>query len=303
VDANENACRMFGLSREELAKVSLIDISAPVQLNGKPAAEEAKRHIQAALDGLSPVFIWLHRARGKDIPCEVRLVKLPSEDRTLVRGSITDISERVRSEDRQALMMRELDHRVKNNLATVLSLTEQSAANAASADELREALSGRIHAIANLHRALAQKQWTGMELAEVFAVTAAPYNGGEGIDRVRCAGPPCPVPPDKCSALCMVIHELSTNAVKYGSLSQPGGVVDVSWSVENGVVTIDWLESGGPAVAEPARTGYGTRLISGLIRHELGGSVDVDYATRGVHYRISIPVESAGPVDVAVGDS
>lgn len=292
VDVNENACRMFRRSRAEMLQSSLIDISAPIQPNGQPIAEAARTYLQRAVDGDTPVFMWLHRdADGNEFPCEVRLVLLPTRDDTLIRGSITDVTERVRSEERQTLMMRELDHRVKNNLATVLSLTEQSAANAQSAEELRTALVGRIHAIANLHRALARNQWGGIAISEVFGVTIAAYNGGERTDRVRLAGPAVIVPPDTSAALCMVVHELATNAVKYGALLAATGQVDILWREEEGGIRVEWTESGGPPVSEPGGSGYGTRLIRGLIEHELGGSVEIVFAPEGFRCTFFVPVK------------
>jgi PAS domain S-box-containing protein len=291
IEANENACRMFGRSREQLQSASLLDISAPIQPNGVTAADGASAYIQSALDGASPIFVWNHvDAAGNEFPCEVRLVLLPSPEGALLRGSITDITERVRGEERQALMMRELDHRVKNNLATVLSLTEQSAADAESIDELRRSLAGRIKAMADLHRALAQKQWEGMDLAEVFALTFAAYNKGEGADRIHFDGAACTIPPDTCTALCMVAHELATNAAKYGALSQAAGRVDVTWQVVESGVAIEWVESGGPATRTPEHSGYGTRLISGLVQHELGGRVDTTYPSGGLRCKIFVPL-------------
>jgi PAS domain S-box-containing protein len=291
IEANENACRMFGLSREQLQNTSLLDISAPIQANEEPAADAAKAYIQRALEGATPAFVWYHLdGTGNEFPCEVRLVLLPSSEGPLVRGSITDITERVRSEQRQALLMRELDHRVKNNLATVLSLTEQSAADADSVDELRRSLTGRIRAIADLHRRLAHKQWEGMDLAEVLALTFAAYNNGEGADRIQFGGDPFTIPPETCTALCMVTHELATNAVKYGALSQATGRVDVTWKAVESGIEIEWVETGGPATQTPEHSGYGTRLISGLVQHELGGRVNTTYPSGGLRCKIFIPL-------------
>jgi len=295
VDVNDNACKMFGLSRDELLHSSLIDISAPVQPDGQLMEVAAKAYIQQALDGHSPVFVWAHiDSQGREFPCEVRLVRMPSSEDTLVRGSITDITERVQGEERKTLMMRELDHRVKNNLATVLALTEQSAADASTVSELRSSLAGRIRAIASLHSALASKRWADMNLTEVFEITFAPYKRGVSSDRIRFSGPPCAVPPDTCAALCMIAHELATNAAKYGALSQVGGHVDVVWGLESGGISIDWTESGGPTIKRPLHTGYGMRLITGLVEHQLGGRIDTTYPSGGLHCRMYIPLKVHG---------
>jgi two-component sensor histidine kinase len=254
-------------------------------------ADMAKSYLQRALDGEAPVFLWTHTdGEGNEIPCEVRLVRLPSTEHAIVRGSITDITDRVHIEKRQKLMMRELDHRVKNNLATVLSLTEQSAADAQSVEELRRALASRIHAMADIHRALAEQQWTGMKIDELVQITLAPYRTGDA-ERLRMTGVPLTIGPEACSALSMVVHELATNAAKHGAFSEPAGRVELDWCTENDGIAIDWTESGGPPVQPPERRGYGTQLITGLIEHQLGGHVDTAYASDGLRCRIWIPRE------------
>jgi PAS domain S-box-containing protein len=296
VDANPTACTLFGFSRDEFLRRWVTDISPPTQPDGRPSSEGAQQYIQQALDGGIPTFVWVHRDRkGREFPCEVRLVRLPGSDGPVVRGSLTDITERVRGEERQMLMMRELDHRVKNNLATVLSLTEQSAPGTDSVDELRSSLASRIRAIADLYSALASKQWADMDLSEVWELTFAPYNRRAEIDRIHCSGPPCTVSPDTASAICMVGHELATNAVKYGALSQAGGRVDIAWKLGPDGIAIDWTESGGPETREPTRTGYGSRLITGLVEHQLGGRVETTYLPVGLRCRMFIPPSVLGP--------
>lgn len=292
VDANRNACRMFGMNRAELMHSSLTELSAPVQPDGKDAVTSAQEHIREALAGGTPVFRWLHIGRDTPVfPCEVRLVRLQSTEGPLIRASITDISERIRSEERQTRLMRELDHRVKNNLATVMSLVEQSAANSTSVEELRASLAGRIHSIANVHSALARRHWSGMDFSDLCLMTLGPYNPANEPPRIRMEGPAWHLPADACASLCMVLHELATNAVKYGALSTPNGRVELTWSAASDDMHILWKETHGPPVREPQRRGYGTRLIEGLIEHEFDGIADVAYPSSGLRAHITIPCE------------
>lgn len=294
VDANRNACRMFGMNRAELMHSSLTELSAPVQPDGKDAVTSAQEHIREALAGGTPVFRWLHIGRDKrEFPCEVRLVRLQSTEGPLIRASITDISERIRSEERQARLMRELDHRVKNNLATVISLVEQSAANTTSGEDLRASLAGRIHSIAIVHSALARSHWSGMQFRDLCLMTLGPYNLAGEAQRIGIQGPAWHLPADACASLCMVLHELATNAVKYGALSAQNGRVQLTWTSDRDCIQILWQETQGPPVKEPQSTGYGIRLIEGMIEHEFDGTAEIAYPRDGVLVRITIPRDSA----------
>ncbi|MFQ5352052.1 MAG: CHASE domain-containing protein, partial [Candidatus Binatia bacterium] len=292
LDVNDNACRLFKRTRSELLHMEVVSLSAPIQPDGRAAQDAAQDYLKRATDGDTPVFFWIHRdAEGNDIPCEVRLVRLPSSDHTLVRGSVTDITKRVRAEERQALMIRELDHRVKNNLATVVALTQQTAAVSGSVEELRESLVGRIGAIAQVHRALARRKWEGAELSEVLELTFAPYCGSHHTGRVALEGESLTLAPGISSGLCMAFHELATNASKYGALCGNDGRVDVSWSLgETGDLDIEWVETDGPTVIAPSRAGFGSRLLNGIIEYELGGSVNVEYRSSGVRCWIRVPL-------------
>lgn len=239
------------------------------------------------MNGDTPVFPWLH-LDAETVPCEVRLVRLPHASRKLIRGSITDMSERARVEQRQSLMMRELDHRVKNNLATMLALAQQTAAHAGSIAEFRESFEHRVRAMARTHQALAASRWEGVALGDVVRLTLEPY-ARQG-DRVRVDGAVFTLAASTSAAMSMALNELATNAAKYGALSRAEGRVDVRWSLRGDELELDWTESGGPPVTAPDRTGFGTMLLRGVITHELRGRVELDYAAEGVRCRIRLPV-------------
>jgi PAS domain S-box-containing protein len=291
IDANQNAERLFKLDRELLLQSGPVGLSPPRQPDGRPSGETAADYIAAALAGGTPAFPWTHRAAdGSDVPCEVRLVSLPHATRRLVRGSITDVTERARAAQRQTLMMRELDHRVKNNLAMLLALAEQTASHVASLDEFRDAFIHRVRAMARTHEALAAGSWDGVPLGEVVRLMLAPYARG-GPERIVAGGDLVVLTPSASATMSMAMHELAINAAKHGALSQAGGRIALRWARENGDLRIDWIESGGPTVAPPTHHGFGTTLLRGVIEHELGGSVQLDYAGEGLRCRIRVPLD------------
>jgi PAS domain S-box-containing protein len=295
-DVNANAVALFKRSREELLTFGLADINPPRQPDGK-SERDAAELIRRALAGEAVVFEWLHRdGEGHDVPCEIRLVRLPSDDRRLVRASLTDITARKEAEAHRMFLMRELDHRVKNNLAAVLSLTERTAALSRSVDELRESLTGRIRALARLHQALASKDWKGVTLEELVRLSLDAFMRTEPA-RVTTRGEDLLLPARAGSPLCMALHELTTNAAKYGALSTPHGSLGVTWScTDDHEVHLTWRESGGPRVERPDRHGFGISLIRGLIEYELGGRVELDFPPHGLECRMRVPLDPSPDV-------
>jgi two-component sensor histidine kinase len=225
---------------------------------------------------------------------------LPPLDKALIRGSIIDVSERRQAELRQLMMARELDHRVKNNLAEVLALAEQTGMSSRTVEEFRETFSGRVRAMARTHEALAARHWKGVPLLEVVELTLSPYDVTPD-DRIVRSGAAVMLGPSASSALCMTLHELAANAAKYGALAVAGGRVDLTWRrIVDGSLKLDWRESGGPPVARPEREGFGTRLVQGVVSHELGGTATIDFHVTGVCCQIVVPPEH---LDDAGGDA
>ncbi len=292
VDLNTNAEELFGMTREQLLRVGPVEVSPTVQPDGRPSLEAAQQYIKSASEGGTPVFEWIHRGAAGDIPCEIRLVRLPSATRNLVRGSVTDISERKRVERRQYLLMRELDHRVKNNLAAVLALAEQTIAASGSLDDFRDSYVGRIHVLAKMHEALADTNWEDVQLGDIIRLNLGAFME-DGGDRVSLDGENVLVPAHASSPICMAIHELTTNATKYGALSSVDGRVAVDWRCDKRDLTLTWTERGGPPVQRVARRGYGMTLIRGVIEYELCGSVRMDFARQGLGCEIAVPFPSS----------
>ena len=291
IDANENAVRLLKHSREQLLDLGPADVSPRLQPDGRSSASAVKSLLDEALAGEAPIVPWVHLdSTGKEIPCEVRLVRLPPFDKSLVRGSIIDVSERRQAELRQLMMAHELDHRVKNNLAEVLALVEQSGKSASSYEEFRDAFSGRVRAMARTHEALAARRWHGVPFIEVANLTLGPYDHGHDDERIVKRGDPVMLAPSASSALGMMLHELAANAAKYGALAVASGRVDLTWRRDaDGGLEIVWRESGGPPVTTPQRAGFGTRLVEGVVTHELGGRVKMEYAQEGFSCEVHIP--------------
>lgn len=194
-------------------------------------------------------------------------------------------------QDRQTMMLHELNHRVRNTLTTVQSLARQSRRT----DDTGERLEGRIISLSKTHDLLSRDDWTGASLQTVLENELAPFREGQE-DRFLLDGPNLDLPPRYVLALGMTLHELTTNAAKYGALSAEGGQVDIVWRVitgESGArrLAMEWRESGGPPVTAPRRRGYGTRLINGGVGHELGGTVHLDFDAAGLRCTLDVPLD------------
>ncbi|MFT8245882.1 PAS domain-containing protein [Roseomonas sp. BN140053] len=218
---------------------------------------------------------------------------LDSEGRVhLAAGVARDITERRQAEEQQRLLMRELDHRVKNALAVAQALAAQTARSNPAPAAFVDAFSDRLRAFGHAQDLLTREGWRGASLADLVAITLKPYDGK--ADRVRAEGPPLRLPPATVTALHLALHELATNAVKYGALSAPQGRVEVRWNRAGDRLRILWSEQGGPPVSgPPTRHGFGLRLLQRAIPRQLGGTVLLDYHPAGVQCRMEFPFPTA----------
>ncbi|MGX7707400.1 sensor histidine kinase [Methylobacterium sp. Gmos1] len=200
--------------------------------------------------------------------------------------------ERRAADARQELLIHELNHRVKNTLATVQSMARQTARSAASLADFTGSFEARLLAMSQTHNVLTANHWEGAGLRGILSAELEPYAGGRA-DRIRLEGPPVSLTPAVALPLGMAIHELATNAAKYGALSVGTGQVAVEWRLDPQAgaetLSLSWRESGGPPVAPPTRTGFGTRLIRTSLERELAGEVRLDYAETGLVCRIAVP--------------
>lgn len=201
-----------------------------------------------------------------------------------------ELRERRESEKHRQLLINELNHRVKNTLTTVQSVVAQTLRNATSPREMREVLDGRLIALSEVHDLLTRENWEGTTIRDVVALALLPYRG-QGAERFSVEGPGVAISPRTALALAMAVHELATNAIKHGALSVLNGRVDVNWQIDkvSDRLHLRWKEQGGPAVIAPARRGFGSRMIESALAADLGGTVQLEFATDGLCCTIDAP--------------
>ena len=206
-------------------------------------------------------------------------------------GVARDITGRKRAEENQRALNAELDHRVKNVLATVSAVITQTQEASSSHADFVAGLDRRIKSLGRTHELLSESRWRGVSLAEIVRREFAPYATGNA----KVGGPNVILKPEATQAVATVLHELTTNAAKYGAFSNRSGRVLVRWRwPKNGShdqLVIDWQEIGGPPVLAPSHSGYGTCTIRELIPFELGGAVDLVFASHGTRCRLDIPAD------------
>lgn len=197
-----------------------------------------------------------------------------------------DISERKRAEERIATLAREAEHRTKNILATVQATVNLSHADTAAA--LKEAIGGRIQALAKAHELFVQSRWDGADLASLVEQELAPYRRAHDLATLN--GPRTVLQPAIAQTIAILLHELTTNAVKHGALSVSGGRVEVAWSrLPDGRLTLRWTETGGPPVTPPSHQGFGTDVMDRIIRSQLKGTIRHEWRPEGLACEITFP--------------
>jgi two-component sensor histidine kinase len=202
-------------------------------------------------------------------------------------GVLVDITDRKRAEDSLRLMAREADHRAANLLTVLQGIV--SLAGETEAAELKEAITGRVLALARAHKLLTSGRWAGAHLRRLVEEETAPYTHGHP-EKVRLSGPDRALTHAEAQALAMAFHELATNAAKYGALSNAGGRVDVSWTEAAGNgLTITWSETGGPPVEPPTRRGFGTVMITRALAEALGAHALLDWNPSGLTCTLEVP--------------
>ncbi|MBN8996314.1 MAG: PAS domain-containing protein [Rhizobiales bacterium] len=210
-------------------------------------------------------------------------------------GIVMDTTERKQAEERQRLLLNELNHRVKNTLATVQAIVSQTLRSTPDPDAAFERVQSRLMALSNTHNLLNATSWAGATLGDVLGAELKPYRS-QG-ERVQLRGEPVALDARTALAFGLIAHELVTNAAKYGSLSAPDGRLEVAWRLaegENGQqVELTWREAGGPEVAKPTRKGFGSRLVERSIR-DLRGTADIDYAPGGLICRLIFMLDPWG---------
>jgi PAS domain S-box-containing protein len=203
-----------------------------------------------------------------------------------ISGVTIDITERKEAEERQALLAREVDHRARNALALVQSIVRLTRAD--NIQSYIAAVDGRIAALARAHTLLAQSRWQGADLTRLVDEEAAAYRGGD-TQRITASGPDVSLEPRTAQTLALALHELSTNAAKYGALSVLSGRVELTWDLQPQSLVVRWFENGGPPVAPPASPGFGIKVISASVERQLEGEAKFEWHREGLHCSLTVP--------------
>jgi PAS domain S-box-containing protein len=204
-----------------------------------------------------------------------------------ISGVTIDITDRKEAEERQVLLAREVDHRARNALALVQSIVRLTRSD--TVKSYIAAVDGRIGALARAHTLLAQSRWQGADLGRLVEEELAPYRAAGDDARIAASGPDVSLEPRTAQTLALALHELSTNAAKYGALSVVSGRVGVNWELQPDSLVLHWSESGGPLAKPPATPGFGIRVISTSIERQLEGKADFDWQPEGLNCSLRVP--------------
>jgi PAS domain S-box-containing protein len=283
VEVNAAACRLLGYTREELLSMTVADVMGPENMVRVRAWRDQRPRERP---GMSE---WrIRRKDGSAVDVEISAGVLEGGG---LEAVVRDITARRAAEARQRLMMNELNHRVKNSLATVQAIAAQTLGGDVPAGP-RRTFTERLIALAQANDILIAEEWAGASLAAIAEQVARPHADPSRPDRFACKGPEVQLPPKSATALALALHELATNAAKYGALSRPEGRVELNWAVGEAEreLRITWRERGGPPVRAPGRTGFGTRLIRRGLAAELQARVELDYAADGLVCTVRAPL-------------
>jgi PAS domain S-box-containing protein len=302
---DERSCALFGLEVNGIRSLPMEEALASIHVDDRSRAEEL---VQAALDGASVgrydaeyrivrpdgSVRWLH-ARGHTTFAG------EGADRRAVRlsGVIGDVTSRRAAEEMQHLQARELNHRVKNLFAIANGMVSMTARTAKSTKDMADALRGRLGALSRAHELVrpavaAAQNAQAATIDQLAAAILAPYTQTEGGGHKRLVldGPPVPVGSQTTTSLALVLHELATNAAKYGCLSAAGGQLVIRWTTRDDAVDLTWHEGGGPPLTEePAFEGFGSQLARKSITGQLGGTLEREWQRGGLVVRMILPLD------------
>ncbi|WP_143270790.1 MULTISPECIES: sensor histidine kinase [unclassified Azospirillum] len=294
-DINVAGERIFGMSKEELAGLShdapLWQAALP---DGKPLAGP-DHPVARALAGetISEMEYTVRDPRTgarQVLSVNAAAIRDPGGQVIGCTATIVDVTARYEAEDRQRLLMREVDHRAKNALAVAQAVVRLSKGD--SIAEFTRAVEGRISSLARSHSLLAQASWSGADLKRLLEDELNGFVEGPG--RLVLSGPAVQLGADLVQSLGLTFHELATNAAKHGALSADDGYISVRWSVQRQVLNLHWEEHGGPKVtAPPDHKGFGSTLLGQVLRHQLGGKMEMEWAETGLKCHLTLPLTEA----------
>ena len=238
---------------------------------------------------------WKEEKRGQSRPWEPVEIEAAEAFRVWLLETVLHQLELANKEREtalahQSMLMRELDHRVKNALAKIQAVIQQTKAGASSVDDFALALESRVRALAHAHNLMAATHWQGAHLGELIEGEIAPYRTAHNV---KVCGEDVTLRAQAASSLILVIHELSTNSAKYGALSAPEGqlAIECHRDAVNGALIMTWSERGGPRVSLPTRAGFGSVVIKRSLAHELKGSANLSFEPEGVVCVLTLPAQ------------
>ncbi len=292
---NAHAERLLGYGREEMVGQA-IEMLVPERFRGHHPSDRRGYHEQpsARVMGVGR-DLFARRKDGTELPVEIGLSPFETNQGLMALAAIVDITDRKKAEAHRELLIAELNHRVKNTLSTVQSLAMQTFKNASDKGAVG-AFEARLMALSSAHDVLTRASWESASLREVIEQAISPYQS-DSADRFGVEGREVRLAPKPALAIAMGLHELCTNAAKYGALSRPEGRISIAWTVEGtdlaAQLRLCWQEQGGPVVQEPRRKGFGSLLVEKLLAADLDGTVVLAYARDGVRCSITAPLRGS----------
>jgi PAS domain S-box-containing protein len=292
---NERLLETLGYAHEELLQITFQDITHPDDL------ETDLDLLRALIAGEIPHYQMEKRYFRKDgeliwANLTVGLQRTPEGEPDFCISLVEDISKRKADEEHLKTLINELNHRVKNTLATVQAVAHMSFRKDEPIADARLNFTGRLQALSSAHDILTDEKWRGANFREVVKRALQPFDL-ERAHRVTLKGPRVRLGARQAQTLAMAINELATNAIKYGALSNDEGMVSLRWTkiTRNGetFLEFEWVEQGGPACIAPDRTGFGSTLLTRILPGDFRGEAKLDYQEAGMHYTLLAPMEGA----------
>ena len=288
VQVNSKFCELVGRPEGDLVRMTRDELTAP---QDRARDEELFARALKSGEGFS-IEKRVLRPDGTTIWMWDNVTAVMGDDGQVRRivSMCADVTARRNAEERQTLLMAELNHRVRNTLATIQAMARLTSTSTASKEAYVQSLQGRIGTMARTHERLTRERWQGVSFEDVVSEELKPY--APRGESVYVKGPAIKLGPRQALDLALALHELATNAAKYGALSTPEGRVSITWRVDypegDPILTVDWQESGGPAVSEPPKKGFGSQLLRNTFSG-LNKSVKTTYAPEGIHCQIITP--------------
>lgn len=296
IDFNPACEQTFGYNRADAIGREMGELIVPPALRERHRAGLARYLSTGEAKLLNRrIELTAMRSDGTEFPVELAITRI-SGDALQFTGYLRDITEHKNAEARQRMLTNELNHRVKNVMSVIQSIAYQTARATPDPTQFFDTFSSRLIAMSRVHDILTRNAWTGADLHSLAEATLAPYRSGDA-DSIVFDGPLISLSSDAAVSISLMLHELATNAAKYGALSQPGGRLSMIWrelNKELPSVALEWCERNGPPVQQPGRQGFGTKLIE-MVAIQLAADVSIAYPVEGLTCRMQFPLKNAPP--------